>query len=153
MPKNTCARSCQTLGCIHSSLPQSPQSDTKKTTYSLAHSTIDVHKNNPIPPLLALPHELLFQILGNLQDLEDFFSSILACRRIFDIFQEALIESTFAKYIHLRTDWEIYNVLIQLGQIIRRDIVHRDIVRLIFETGWEIFRQRHQEELLIPFLE
>ena len=92
-----------------------------------------------------------------MQDLEDFFSSILACRRIFDVLQEAqrpqrlLIESTFAKYIHLRTDWGIYRVLIQLSQIIRQDIVHRDIVRHIFETGWEIFRQRHQEELLIPF--
>lgn len=42
-------------------------------------------------------------------------------------------------------------MLIQLSQIIRQDIVHRDIVRHIFETGWEIFRQRHQEELLIPF--
>lgn len=154
MPKNTCARSCQTLACIHPNLPQSPQRDTKKTADSIAHSTIDVHKNNAIPPLLALPHELLLQILGNLQDLQDFFSSILTCRLIFDIFQEAqrpLIESTFAKYIQLRTDWELYRVLIQLSQIIRRDIVHRDIVRLIFETGWEIFRQRHQEELLIPF--
>lgn len=154
MPKNTCARSCQTLACMHSNLPQSPQRDIKKTADSIAYSTRDVHQINTIPPLLTLPPELLLKILGNLQDLEDLFSTILACRRIFDVFREAqslLIEPTFAKSIRLKTDWGIYRVLIQFSQIIQRDIVRRAIVRRIFETGWEIFRQRHQEELLIPF--
>ncbi|KAJ6026388.1 uncharacterized protein N7446_005011 [Penicillium canescens] len=155
MPTNIRARSRQTFARVHSThFPQPPQRDTKKIADSIAYSTVDVHEINTIPPLLALPSELLLKILGNLQDLQDLFSTILACRRIFDIFQEAqrlLIESTFAKYIRLKTDRGIYQVLIQLGRIIRRDIVHRDVVRHVFETGWEVFRQRHQEELLIPF--
>ena len=151
MPENTCARSCQNLAYIHSKLAQLPQRNTKKTADSS-----DVHKINAIPPLVALPPELLLKILGNLQDLEDFFSSILVCRRILNVLQaqrpqRQIIESTFAKYLHPKTDWGTYKVLIQLSQIIRRDIVHRDTVRHVFETGWEIFKQRHQEELLIPF--
>ncbi|CAG8184745.1 unnamed protein product [Penicillium nalgiovense] len=126
MPENTCARSCQNLAYIHSNLAQLPQRDTKKTADS-----IDVHKINAIPPLVALPPELLLKILGNLQDLEDLFSSILVCRRIFNVLQaqrpqRQIIESTFAKYLHPKTDWGTYKVLIQLSQIIRRDIVHRD---------------------------
>jgi hypothetical protein len=140
------------LASTHSNPAQPPQRDTKKTADS-----IDVHKINTIPPLVVLSPALLLKILGNLQDLEDFFSSILVCRQILNVLQEAqkpqrlLIESTFAQYLYPRTDWGTYRVLIQLSQIIRRDIVHRDIVRHIFETGWEMFRQRHQEELLIPF--
>ena len=92
---------------MHSNLPQSPQRDTKKTADSISYSTRGVHQINTIPPLLTLPPELLLKILGNLQDLEDLFSTILACRRIFDVFREAqslLIEPTFAKSIRLKTD-------------------------------------------------
>lgn len=107
-----------------------------------------------VPPLLKLPFELLLKIIGNLQDLEDLLSAALVCRRIFYIFEEAqrpLIESTFAKYLRLNTDRELYRVLTQLSWIVRRAIVRRDVVCHIFEIGWEIFKQKHQEELLIPF--
>lgn len=109
-----------------------------------------------VPLLLKLPPELLLKIIGNLQDLEDLFSATLVCRRIFDIFQEAqrlLIESTFAKYLRLNTDRELYRVLTQLSWIVRRDIVRRDVVCHIFEIGWEISKQKYQEELLIPLVE
>lgn len=94
------------------------------------------------------------KILGNLQELKDLFSTILACRRIFNVFREAqkpLIEPNFAKYTRLKANRGIYRVLTDLGLIIRRDVVHRHVVQHIFETGWELFRKRYQEELLIPF--
>jgi hypothetical protein len=37
-----------------------------------------------------------------------------------------------------KTDWGTYKVLIQLSQIIRRDIVHRDTVRHVFESKRQI---------------
>lgn len=107
----------------------------------------------PVPPLFILPPELLLKIIGNLKDLEDLFSAILTCRRIFDIFQEAqrpLIKSTFAKYFRLNTEQELYKVLTQLSCIVRRGIVRSDFVCHIFEIGWGIFKQKYQE-LLIPF--
>lgn len=57
----------------------------------------------------------------------------------------------FTKCVRQNTDRGIYRTLIQLRRIIQRDIVHRNVVRHVFETGWEFFRKRHQEELLIPF--
>lgn len=120
----------------------------------MAYSATCVHQVNTKTPLLTLPPELILKILGDLQDIEPLFATILACRRLFDIFQEAqrpLIESAFVKCRRLKPNRGIYRALIQLRQIIQRDIVQRDVVRYVFETGWELFRQKNQEELLIPF--
>ncbi|KAJ5730162.1 uncharacterized protein N7483_004670 [Penicillium malachiteum] len=65
--------------------------------------------------------------------------------------QSLLIKSTFAKYISVKAECRIFEILVQLRGVIRRDIVQRDVVRDIFETGWKFFRQRSQEEPLIPF--
>jgi hypothetical protein len=169
MPDDIRARSRQTLARIQpTKSPQTLQRDTNEKSIralqasqtsqeipaSIPRSATDVHKVNTVSPLLALPPEIVLKILGNLQELKDLFSTILACRRIFNIFREAqkpLIESAFAKYTRLKANRGTYKVLTELGLIIRRDMVHRHVVQHIFETGWELFRKRDQEELLIPF--
>ena len=40
-------------------------------------------------PLIALPPELLIEIFSHLGDLDYLFSTILTCRRFFDVFQGA----------------------------------------------------------------
>ena len=129
-------------------------SQTKENSTSIPRLAAAVPKVTAVPSLIALPPELLLIVLGNLQDVGDLFSIIFTCRYIFDVFQieeQPLIESIFSRYARLKTDRAIYKVLIQLKWIIQRDIIHRDLVRSIFEAGWKLFREKHREELLIPF--
>ena len=129
-------------------------SQTKENSTSIPRLAAAVPKVTAVPSLIALPPELLLIVLGNLQDIGDLFSIILTCRYILDVFQigeQSLIESIFSRYTRLETDRVIYEVLIQLKHIIQRNIIHRDVVRSIFEAGWKLFREKHREELLIPF--
>lgn len=129
-------------------------SQTKENSTSIPRLAAAVPKVTAVPSLTALPPELLLIVLGNLQDIGDLFSIILTCRYIFDVFQigeQSLIESIFSRYARLKTDRVIYEVLTQLKHIIQRKIIHRDVVRSIFEAGWKLFREKHREELLIPF--
>ena len=105
-------------------------------------------------PLIALPPELLIKIFSHLGNLDYLFSTILTCRRFFDVFQGAqrpLIQSTFARYVRLKSRHNVYKGLIQLRRVIQRPIICRDVARHIFEIAWRVFRRNHLEELLIPF--
>lgn len=104
--------------------------------------------------LIDLPSEILLDIFHRLGNLDNLFSTILTCRRFLNIFQmaqQSLIQSTFAIYTCLKSDRVIYKALIQLRQVIQRDIIDRDVARSIFELAWIIFRSNHQQEWLIPF--
>jgi hypothetical protein len=104
--------------------------------------------------LVTLPPEIVIIILGYLQDLDALFSAVLACRRLFDIFcnaQRKVIQSILSRYIPLETDRTIYGALNALRFVIRQDVVHRNVARLIFEAGWMLFKAKGREELLVPF--
>jgi hypothetical protein len=104
--------------------------------------------------LVTLPPEIVFIILGYLQDLDGLFCTVLTCRRLFDIFwnaQRKVMESILSGYIPLKTDRAIYRALNALRFVIRQDIIQRNVARSIFTAGWTLFKAKCREELLIPF--
>jgi hypothetical protein len=101
-----------------------------------------------------LPTELIQQILGELQGLDDLFLALLACRSLRDAFlgaQQMMIKSITSMHFHLEINSAIYNALNSLKFIVRRDIIRRDVALSLFKATWKQFRAGHREELLIPF--
>jgi hypothetical protein len=104
--------------------------------------------------LVILPPEIVLIILGYLQDLDCLFSTVLTCRRLFDIFwnaQQRVIESILSRYIPLETDRAIFGALNALRFVIRQDVIQTNVAQSIFEAAWKLFKAKCREGLLIPF--
>ncbi|KAL2836628.1 hypothetical protein BJY01DRAFT_221820 [Aspergillus pseudoustus] len=151
MPLDISARSYWTSAHIHAAKPRrrTPAKSQRNPFGSKASCPRLVSST----PLINLPSELLLAIFSHLGNLDDLFSIIFTCKRFFDVFQTAqqsLIQSTFTGYTCLKSDRVIYKGLLQLIQVIERDIVPRDVAKSIFELAWKLFRQDQLEVLLIP---
>lgn len=106
------------------------------------------------PSLLALPTELVEEILLDLPDLLSVHSASRTCKRIYNIYQTSelkIIRSTILRIRNLKSERKIYRLLRILESVVKQNIVQRDIALAVLQDGWKLFASEEREQLLIPF--
>ena len=103
--------------------------------------------------LLRLPLELLVRILEQLPNLSSILSAILTHSLIYKAFTEYESQiplTVFGRKCNEVKGSELSHLFWELVFAVRHDFVKRDSAERIFILGWQVFRQRCAEELLIP---
>ena len=101
----------------------------------------------------TLPIELHVQILGFLPCFTTVFSAVCTHSSIFSAFKASerqILLAVFHRHCNRAKAYDVGQVFWELVFAIRQDFVARDIAQELFTVGWQLFRDRGLEELLLP---
>lgn len=101
---------------------------------------------------IDLPVELIVTILENLSDLPTLFSTVQACTRLYNCYEQyeqPILLRILQRECYQVEGYLIGNIYWELKFAIRYDFMAREVVQQLLELAWNLFRERHLEELLI----